>query len=375
MTLLEDNGFEVYIIGGYVRDLLLDKPSADIDMTTNASPNQLCALFKDYPLSKIGAKLGTIGVKIQSQWIEITSYRTESTSSNFRHPDEVNFIGSLKDDVMRRDFTINALALNRKGEVIDYTGGKSDLIKRQIKAIGQPEDRFREDALRLLRALRFSAQLDFAIEANTATAIMAQRNLIKTLPIERIANEFDKLMQGSRLQNLFETYPQLLRMCLDFDSKGLRFIEQLPDKALRYVCLLDHLDLIETKNQLERLKLPKTFIMKVCVLKKIKTIQTNDRYELKKLLGTYGSDLIDLAVHYQKVSDFDGINEKIYTQLKAEKPCVSLKELAINGKDLLEMGISGQRIKTILSALLQKVMRDEVSNDNASLRMAVKELP
>ena len=217
MTLLEDKGFEVYIIGGFVRDLLLRRFGGDIDMATNASTQQMIELFKDYSLSRIGEKLGTIGVKIMDQWIEITTYRSEGTSSNYRHPDEVRFIGSLKDDVFRRDFTINAMAINIYGDLIDYTDGCIDLKKHQIKAIGHPEDRFQEDALRILRALRFSVQLGFTIEDKTSLAMIKSQDLIKTLPIERISVEFDKLIQSHHLEPLFKTYPELLRICIDFD--------------------------------------------------------------------------------------------------------------------------------------------------------------
>ncbi len=374
MSLLEDKGFEAYIIGGYVRDLLLGRFGGDIDMATNASTQQMIELFKDYPLSRIGEKLGTIGVKIMDQWIEITTYRSEGTSSNYRHPDEVRFIGSLKDDVLRRDFTINAMSLNIYGDLIDYTDGCIDLKKRQIKAIGLPEERFQEDALRILRALRFSVQLGFTIEDKTSLAMMKAQELVKTLPIERISVELDKLIQSDHLAHLFENYPDLLRICIDYDPKHIQYIDQFTDKGLRYLCLLNHLDAEKIKNQLTHLKHPKRFVQKVSSLKILSEMNTQDRYIMKTLLGTYGKTLILLTLEYQKTLNIEGIDPMLMTQLIDESPCVSLKDLAINGDDLLKMGHHGKSIKDLLNQLLELVMKDEIPNVKASLSQAVSRL-
>lgn len=374
MSLLENKGFEAYIVGGYVRDLLLGRFGADIDMATNASTQQMIELFNDYPLSRIGEKLGTIGVKVMDQWIEITTYRSEGTSSNYRHPDEVRFIGSLKDDVLRRDFTINAMAINIYGDLIDYTEGCIDLQKRQIRAIGLPEERFQEDALRILRALRFSVQLGFTIEDKTSLAMMKAQDLIKTLPIERISVEFDKLIQSDHLEPLFRNYPDLLRICIDYDPQHIQTIDRFKDKGLRYLCLLNHLDAETIKSQLSHLKHPKRFIQKVSSLKILSNIQTQDRYTMKTLLGTYGKALILLAIEYQTALNIKGIDPVMMNQLIEEDPCVNLKDLAINGDDLLKMGHHGKSIKDILNKLLELVMRDEVTNDKTSLSQAVSRL-
>jgi tRNA nucleotidyltransferase (CCA-adding enzyme) len=376
MTLLEDKGFEVYIIGGYVRDHLIHRPSSDIDMATNASPTQMIEIFKDYTLSRIGEKLGTIGVKIQSHWIEITTYRSESTSSNFRHPDEVRFIGSLKDDVLRRDFTINAMAVNIYGNLIDYTDGLIDLKKKQIKAIGYPEDRFTEDALRLLRALRFSAQLRFNIERETSLAILKKQDLITTLPVERISVELDKLICAPRIQTIFETYHELLSRCISFNSTLLLWVEHFDARELKYLCLLNHLRVEEIRAELLRLKLGKSFIQKVCDLKVLTETQTKDLYEIKVLLGHYGAELVQMALSYQNSLNINGIDPEIVKRCLSENLCVSLKTLALNGDDLMALGLSGKKLKTILDGLLEKVMREEIKNEKTYLLLgAIKELP
>lgn len=375
MRLLEDKGFEAYVIGGFVRDKLIHRPSTDIDMATNASTQVMIELFSAYPLSLIGEKLGTVGVKVQGHWIEITTYRSESTSSNYRHPDEVRFIGSLKDDVLRRDFTINVLALNIYGDLIDYNEGLLDLQRKQIKAIGHPEDRFEEDALRILRALRFSAQLGFKIEPQTAQAMITHQGLIKTLPIERIASELDKLIMAFDAASVMRDYGTLIKPWFDFDETSLDKLTQFSDRALRYLCLMDHLDDDSIKTQLSTLKLSKVFIKKVLDLKLLSLVITQNRKTIKTLMGHYTTDLIDLAIMYQRHLNKPGIDIQCYNQLKDENPAVTLKDLKINGNDLIALGYSGKKISIILQALLEGVMNDQIPNEKAALTLATKDLP
>ena len=374
MTLLEDKGFEVYLIGGYVRDLLIGRISTDIDMATNASAKAMIEIFKDFPLSLIGEKLGTVGVKIDGSWVEITTYRSESTSSNYRHPDEVRFIGSLKDDVLRRDFTINALALNIYGDLIDYTDGLIDLKAKRIRAIGHPEERFAEDALRILRALRFSAQLGFTIDTPTLQAMMANQDLVKTLPIERIAAELDKLIQAPHADSVLKTYPDLIRPWFDFDPAHLDQLSQFHDRAHRVLCLLNHMDDDQIKAQLLALRFAKTFVKKVIDLKTLSLIVTQNRLTIKKLMGHYGTALIDQAVHYQSVMGIPGIDPTIYKILKTENPAVNLKMLELNGNDLTELGYSGKQIRLILDALLELVMTEKIENKKEALIKAIQQL-
>ena len=374
MTLLEDKGFEVYLIGGYVRDLLIGRQSTDLDMATNASAKAMIEIFNDHPLSLIGEKLGTVGVKIEDTWVELTTYRSESTSSNYRHPDEVRFIGSLKDDVLRRDFTINALALNVYGDLIDYTDGLNDLEQKRIRAIVHPEDRFAEDALRILRALRFSSQLGFSIEAQTAQAMIADQDLVKTLPIERIAAELDKLILADHASEVMRAYPQLIKPWFDYDLEALDKLVHFSDKALRYLCLLNKMGHDEIEKQLTSLKFSKAFIKMVLDLKALSLISTHDRYSIKVLMGQYGNELLDLAIRYQKIMGIAGIDPDTYQKLKSEKPAVTLKMLALNGNDLTELGYTGKEISTSLNALLDLVMNEKIENNREALIKALKKL-
>lgn len=367
MTLLENKGFEAYLIGGYVRDLMIGKKTGDLDMATNASPKAMIELFKDHPLSLIGERLGTVGVKIDGTWIELTTYRSESTSSNYRHPDEVRFIGSLKDDVLRRDFTINALALNIYGDLIDYTDGLNDLKLKIIRAIGHPEARFEEDALRILRALRFSAQLGFTIDPDTEKAMRAQAGLIQSLPIERIAAEIDKLIKGKQAALVLKQYADLIRPYFDYDLTLIDRLDLMNDPVVRYLCLLDSNTGEQIEAKLSRLKLSKKLIDKVLILKTLNQIKTQDRFEIKRLMHDYGTPMVCMSVAYHMVLEREGIDAHVLLDLLESGAVVQLKDLAVKGDDLKALGYSGKTIRKILDALLEGVMAERWPNDKAIL--------
>ena len=375
MTLLENKGFEAYLIGGYVRDKLIGRPTGDFDMATNASPKAMIELFSEYPLSLIGEKLGTVGVKIEDTWIELTTYRSESTSSNYRHPDEVRFIGSLKDDVLRRDFTINALAINIYGDLIDYTDGLNDLKLKTIRAIGHPEARFEEDALRILRALRFSAQLGFSIDPNTERAMRKQAELVKTLPIERIATELDKLIMAKQAREVLIQYQDLISPYLEYELTQLDHLYLMNDRVFRYLCLLDSDSVEQIQEKLSRLKLGKQVIQKIMDVQTLNMIQTSDRYEIKKLMHEYGIPKVAMSVAYHMVTQREGIDARTVLALMEESAVVSLKDLAVKGDDLTALGYSGKAVRKILDQLLDGVRAETWPNDKAILLDLVQRLP
>lgn len=187
-------GFEAYFVGGSVRDRVLGLTVNDVDIATSAMPNEIKEIFKR--TIDIGIEHGTVMVLENGESYEITTFRTESTYKDFRHPDSVTFVRSLTEDLMRRDFTMNAIAMDIKGNLIDPFGGLLDIDKRIIRAVGKPEERFQEDALRMMRAVRFAAQLDFEIEGNTLLSIRQNAQLLTNIAIERIQVEFEKLLTG-----------------------------------------------------------------------------------------------------------------------------------------------------------------------------------
>ena len=198
---LSQAGYEAYIVGGCVRDILLEKEPKDWDITTNARPDNILQIFPD---AKYENTFGTVLVKIKNkagqteQVVEVTTYRSEQGYADRRHPDEVKFEDSLEKDLARRDFTINALAMDLKEEIVDLYGGQKDIQKKIIRTVGEPSDRFKEDALRLLRAIRFSSQLGFAIEPKTERAIVKLAGSIKFVAKERVRDELIKILQSTR---------------------------------------------------------------------------------------------------------------------------------------------------------------------------------
>ena len=203
MSLLEDSGFEAYAVGGCVRDSLLGRKPYDWDVCTSALPEETLEVFRDYRTIPTGIKHGTITV-IAGSPVEITTFRIDGEYLDNRRPSEVEFTRTLADDLCRRDFTVNAMAADKNGNVTDLYGGKEDLHKRIIRCVGCAKKRFDEDALRIMRALRFAATLGFSLEESTANAVLEQKALLKNIAVERIRVETDKLLPGNCEDILFD---------------------------------------------------------------------------------------------------------------------------------------------------------------------------
>ncbi|ALS38022.1 tRNA nucleotidyltransferase (CCA-adding enzyme) [Enterococcus rotai] len=231
---IQAHGFEAYFVGGSVRDALLDQPIHDVDIATSAYPEEIKQIF--HRTIDVGIDHGTVLVLIGEEQYEITTFRTESTYQDFRRPDTVTFVRSLKEDLKRRDFTINALAMDVNGEIIDLFDGMDDLEKKIIRAVGNPKERFHEDALRMMRGLRFASQLDFTIETNTLSAIEEFHPLLGKISVERIAVEFIKLLLGKNrraaLLPFIET--ECYQYCPGLKKSGeaLLNFSELPNKQI-----------------------------------------------------------------------------------------------------------------------------------------------
>lgn len=232
---IEEAGFEAYFVGGSVRDTLLNKPINDVDIATSAKPNEIKGIFPK--TIDVGIEHGTVMVLWKDASYEITTFRTESTYQDFRRPDTVEFVRSLKEDLKRRDFTINALAMNRDGEIIDYFNGQKDLENKLIKAVGIPEERFFEDALRMMRGVRFVSQLNFNMDSETEAAIQKNHPLLKKIAIERIQVEFVKLLLGSgRKQGL----GLFIRTNLFYYCPGLKGSKKELEAFAKLECVIEN---------------------------------------------------------------------------------------------------------------------------------------
>lgn len=202
ISVLETNGYEAYFVGGCVRDSLLQRHVKDVDIATSASPEIVQNLFKK--VIPVGIDHGTVVVRHNSTSFEVTTYRKEGEYSDQRHPDEVIFISNIEEDLKRRDFTINALAMDKDGRIVDLFNGINDIEKQIIRSVGEPRDRFLEDPLRIVRALRFASQLGFQIEQHTFNEMKRLQNEVGTVAVERLTNEITKLFQGDHVQNGIE---------------------------------------------------------------------------------------------------------------------------------------------------------------------------
>ena len=230
LKILEDNGHEAYLVGGSVRDHLLKRASSDLDITTDAKPSEMIKIFKDYKVIPTGLKHGTITLIIDKRNYEITTYRHDDNYHKHRFPKSVSFISNVKEDVKRRDFTINGLLMDKNEKIYDHVGGLKDLENKIIKAIGDPDKRFKEDALRILRAIRFKAVLNFTIEENTQRALLENKSLLKFISKERYTHELLLILNSKHPENLL-TYQAVFKELFDYDyDERIKDTKEIPFK-------------------------------------------------------------------------------------------------------------------------------------------------
>lgn len=420
---LYEYGFECFAVGGCVRDSIIGREVSDWDFTTNATPQQIEDCFSDFTTVDIGKRFGTICVVIDGENFEITTYRTESGYLDSRHPDSVVFSKKLTDDLSRRDFTVNALAYNDRVGLVDEYNGTDDLSYGIIRAIGDPDERFSEDALRILRALRFSSVLGFAIEQNTAMSILKNKDSLSLVSGERIIKELSKLLCGKDVDLILRRYKDVLAVIIpeisamfNFDQKSLHHNKDLwrhtvsavkntpADEILRTTMLLHDLGkpmTVSTDSSghchfhnhprlsaamattiLRRLHYPSAFISTACTL-----IENHDN-RLKpdsgmikrcmrdigadntaRLLAIQRADILAQSMYKRedKLSTLDAV-VALYERILKDNECYNLSSMNINGKDIIHLGVtSGERIGEILSILLDKVIEGELPNDKNSL--------
>lgn len=427
---LEDNGFECFAVGGCVRDSLSGHSVNDWDFTTNATPDEIERCFCDYTTVDIGKKFGTICVVIDGENYEITTYRTDGDYSDSRHPQSVEFSCDLLDDLSRRDFTINALAYNDRVGLVDKFSGLDDLNYGVIRCIGDADTRFNEDALRILRALRFSSTYGYSIESNTSQAIIKNKDKLNLVSNERVIKEFLRLLCGDNVDFILRRYRDVIAVIIpeisvmfNFNQNSLHHNKDLwrhtvssikntaPDEVLRTAMLLHDIGKPMTVSTdkmghshfhnhpklsaamastiLKRLKYPTAFINKVNIL-----IENHDNRltpdsptvkrcmrdlgaeNTKDLLVIQRADILAQSVYkrQEKLSTLEQVVRE-YERIIKSGECYSLDTLAVNGKDIIHLGVSsGELIGKILSKLLDKVIDGKVSNDSESLLLYAKNL-
>lgn len=411
ISALEQNGFEAYAVGGCVRDVMLGREPKDWDITTNARPSQMKAIF--HRTIDTGITHGTLTVMMNHVGYEVTTYRIDGDYEDGRHPNNVEFTGDLIEDLKRRDFTINAMAYNEKTGLVDEFCGLEDLKRGMIRCVGDPEDRFHEDALRMMRAVRFAAQLGFQIEENTAAAIEGMAENLKRISRERIREELAKLITSNHPGIIREAYrrgitkyvlPEFDRMMetpqnspyhmYSVGEHTIKVMESVsPDSHLRWAALLHDVGKPETRTTdregvdhfhgheevggsmareiLKRLRLDnKTVDTVVRLVRQHDYPLQADEKVIRRSMNRIGTDIYPLLLQLKR-GDCMGKSprgripgeellrrvEEIYHGICAQKQCVTIRELAVNGKDLIELGIlPGAKIGTVLENLLELVL-------------------
>ncbi|MER2063406.1 MAG: CCA tRNA nucleotidyltransferase [Alkalibacterium sp.] len=375
-------GFEAYYVGGSVRDALLGKPVNDVDIATSAFPEEIKNLFKK--TVDVGIEHGTVMVLMEGESYEVTTFRTESTYQDFRRPDSVTFVRSLKEDLKRRDLTINAFAMDQTGEIQDFFGGEEDLDKHVIRAVGKPEERFHEDALRMMRAVRFASQLGFHLEADTFYAIVVNAHLLDNIAVERIRVEFVKMAMGKYLRMGFAGFVEtrLYMYCpgLLHAKQALRnFVkvkEPIDSERQVWALLLFHLGIQDEKMArafLKHWKLSNQLInesadLHQLMMYRLHYSQTNEivyRYS-KELALDAETCLYQLDMPYDKES-VESIDQNL--------PIHSKKELEVNGRIIMKETDrrGGRWLGDAIDAAEKAVVKGELANETDAILAYLKQ--
>lgn len=383
--LLQKNGYKVYLVGGCVRDSLLKIEYTDYDFTTNCPIDMLYEIFTGYKINCLNKYLSSIKVYIDNKEYQITTFRKEDEYIDFRHPSKVELSDRIEDDLVRRDFTINALAYNPKEGIIDLFNGQKDLDNRIIRTINDPFLRFSQDPLRILRALRFCSKLDFIIEPKTSIAMKDKRLLIKHLSKERIIDEFNRIIQLDHLQKVFINYKDVFKTIFNELNEVNDYIYKSRIKsisktnqnfavrlALFYELFNNYSDILQDYHY------PKKIREKVCFLiKNTHLFIQNDEISIKKLLNEYGKENLSDLMYYQKqleLVDEDYFNTfiKNLNEIMINNSCYSLSSLAIKGNDLIDLGYCKEDINHQLNKVLLDVIENRIENNKETIIAQLK---
>ncbi len=427
ISVLENSGHEAYLVGGCVRDMLMGVAPHDYDITTSARPDEIVGAFSEYRTVLTGIKHGTVTVICDGEPYEITTFRADGEYADHRHPESVTFSTRLADDLCRRDFTVNAMAYSKKTGLIDLYGGENDIKNGVIRAVGEPKKRFDEDALRILRAIRFASEKDFIIEESTASAMREKLPLIKFVSAERIFVELKKLLLGKGVLRILRDFSDIvgeiippLKPCIDFDQQNYHHIYDVyehtayavsfcpPDVTVRLAALLHDVGKPPTfslkdgvghfyghpsvsvelaEQTLGALKCDNATKNAVLTLikyhdlviepteKAVRRMMNKIGEELlEKLLELKSADNLAQAPEYHgRLKQYDEIRS-IMGEIKAKNECFSLNSLAVRGEDIMALGARGRDIGRILDALLMLVIDGELSNEKDALISKAREL-
>jgi tRNA nucleotidyltransferase (CCA-adding enzyme) len=417
-------GYAAYAVGGCVRDSLLGRTAHDWDLCTSALPQQVMELFGAEQCIPTGLQHGTVTIKYGGQLYETTTFRTEGSYTDGRHPDEVQFVPDVREDLARRDFTINAMAYNEAEGLVDPFGGQADLQNGLLRAVGEPQQRFTEDALRILRLYRFAARFGFALDAATARAARQLAPHLDCISAERIQEELAKLLAAPQPGAYLE--PAVLAVVLpELTPESLTAAKPVVDACpageenlpVRWAALLGALGEADTRRVLKRLRCSNALIEEAAVLVREArgcdgsflfghdsghsiarpiafgnrvppqrtvlretTVTPGFTIYARRLLGRYNLCTVQriaalgTALQPEHAADFAALSE-LAEQLDADGVCCRVSQLAVNGRDLMAAGVpAGPGIRKVLEALLDGVIREEYPNERQALLAAVQQL-
>ena len=418
---LEQGGFEAYIVGGCVRDSILGKTPKDYDITTSAFPEEIKHCLSGYTVIDTGIKHGTVTVVSEGENIEVTTFRIDGEYSDHRHPESVEFSRRLADDLSRRDFTVNAMAYNSKTGIIDPFDGQKDLFRRKIVCVGEPSARFEEDALRIMRALRFSSQLGFEIDESASSAIFSMKNLLHSVSQERLAKELILLLTGESPYSVLTRFYDVIAViipeitpCVGFNQHSryhaydvwshiayaIEYSAPLPDVRLALLfhdigkpqCFtmddegnghfINHEKISAeiAEKALKRMKFPTNTIERTEKLIKYHYVTPVDDHKVvRRLLSKLGEEDFFLLMEvmkgdnrakrsfcFERVHTIDAMCEKA-RKIIEENQCLKISDLAVSGNDMISLGLAGAEIGKALNDLLEAVISEEIQNTRESL--------
>lgn len=370
LRLLNQAGHEAYIVGGAVRNALLNEAPHDFDITTSALPEEVLRVFSAYKTIPTGIRHGTVTVLIDKMPLEITTYRIEAEYHDHRHPDRVAFTSDLMQDCARRDFTVNAMCWHPDHGLIDFFGGKEDLENRIIRTVGDPRQRFDEDALRILRALRFAARLHARIEPETASAVMKQKDTLKLISKERITAEITGLLEAEDCVPILEDYRPVLEVCMEelkeltdesYHDNLNRIARSQPDAEIRLALLAEGC----AGTWPESFRLSTASLNNILDLQAHRNDPVSGRTAQRKLLSVLKAPYT-LYADYRMAYDETDIRNEL-EQIISDGDCISLKQLDLNGYDLKSKGFQGKEIASLLQKCLQHVMEEKIPNQKKDL--------
>lgn len=366
---LHDAGFEAYVVGGCVRDSLLGRLPGDWDVTTSALPEETKTALADLPVIETGLRHGTVTAVVAGEPVEVTTFRVDGPYSDGRRPDTVAFTRNLTDDLARRDFTVNAMAWSSEAGLADPFGGREDLRRRVIRCVGEPARRFGEDALRILRALRFSAALGFAVEPGTAAALREGRARLAGVSAERVAAELSKLACGENAPAVLREFPEVIAQVLpEWDCDPGALGRAPADLPVRLAMLFPSAR--EAKTALRRLKYDNATACAAEALCAFRSAPLEaSRPAVRRMLHTLGPEAFRrlLAMRAAYGEPFADV-ERTLDAVLAGGDCWSLESLAVKGGDLIAAGVPvGPEVGRTLAAMLDAVIDGRCPNDRAAL--------